>query len=139
MCGIESPVHLKYIDNEPSLKHNTRHRARDHGDVPVLHPGAFLRRDRPVHRHPGSAQVQGEAPEPHPQKDGQQGDIISYRRVLRHLHRYLRALLPVVCHSLLLHSMHIRRNPHRRKISHRESRQGQEPSSSCSGNRHGYR
>lgn len=54
-----------------TLKHNTRRGARDHGHVPVLRPGAAVGRYRPVHRHPGSQEMQGEAPEPHPQTNRQ--------------------------------------------------------------------
>ena len=99
-------------NHEPPLKYNARHRSRDHGHVPVLLPGAFFRGDRPVHRHTGGAQVQGEAPEPHPQKNRQQGDIVSHRRVLRNIHRHLRAVLPVVRHPLLLYSLHLGRDTH---------------------------
>ena len=122
-------------NHEPPPEHNARHRARDHGHVPVLRPGAAVGRDRPVHGRTGGQEVQREAPEPHPQKDGQQGYKLSHCRILRNIHRHLRAVLPVVRHPLLLYHHDIGSDTDRGQKRHREPRQGEEPSGSCSGNR----
>ena len=121
-----------------TLKHNARHRSWDHGHVPVLHPCASVGRDRPVHRHTGGKEMQGEASEPHPQTNRQQGDIVSHRGILRDIHRCSGLVLSVVRDTVLLHNHNIMLHTHRRQVGHREPCQGQEPGGSCSGNRHGY-
>ena len=99
-------------NHEPPLKYYARHRSRDHGHVPVLLPGAFFRGDRPVHGRSGGAQVQGEVTESHSKTYSQQGDKLSDSRILRNIHRHLRAVLPLVRHPLLLYHHDIGRDTH---------------------------
>ena len=100
------------MNHEPPLKYYARLRARDHDNVPVLLPGAFFRGDRPLHWHSDGKEMQGEDPEPHSQKDGQQGYKLSHCRILRNIHRHLRAVFPVVCNTILLHTLHLGRDTH---------------------------
>ena len=57
------------VNHEPPPQHYARLRARDHDNVPVLHPRAAVGGDRPVHGRSGGKEMRREDPESYPSEN----------------------------------------------------------------------